>query len=301
MKRTGREPLKAVAASLCEEWTVNRKQLGDWARAAQEMPRRTPVIGRMLGRLISVNWMDASARLAAQTFLAALPLLIVVAAFAPKAVKDVLVDSVQAMLGSDAPVEDIEKTFGAQGSTKETYGAVGIVVTLISATALSRALQRVCERCWDLPKAGTRMAAWRWLAWLLGWLATVLLQAPLRHGFGGGTWLGVLLSLATSVLLWWWTQHLLLAARIGWLPLLPGAVLTGVGMVVFVYASGLFMPATMKRSIAQFGSLGYVFTLLSWLIACSCVAVAGVALGQVTAVSGPFPRWLGTPRESEES
>ncbi|MFF4500001.1 YhjD/YihY/BrkB family envelope integrity protein [Streptomyces sp. NPDC001401] len=279
---------------------MKRKQLGQWARTAKEMPRRTPVIGRMLGRLISVNWMDASARLAAQTFLAALPLLIVMAAFAPKPVKDLLTNSVQAMLGKDAPVDDIENTLAAQGATKEAYGAVGVVVTLLSATALSRALQSVCERCWELPKAGARMAAWRWLAWLLGWLAAVLLQAPLRHGFGGGPLLGVLLSVVTAVLLWWWTQHLLLGARIGWLPLLPGAVLTGVGMVVFVYLSGLFMPATMKRSIAQFGSLGYVFTALSWLITGCCVIVAGVALGQVTAVSGPFPRWLGTPTADEE-
>ncbi|MET7698912.1 YhjD/YihY/BrkB family envelope integrity protein [Streptomyces sp. NPDC005485] len=249
----------------------------------------------MLGRLISVNWLDASARLAAQTFLAALPLLIVLAAFAPRGVKDVLVDSVQALFGEDAPVDDIQETFTAQGVTKDTYGAVGIVVALISATALSRALQQVCERCWDLPKGGARLTAWRWLVWLLGWLAALLFQAPLRHGFGGGTWLGVVLSLSTAVLLWWWTQHLLLGARIGWMPLLPGAVLAGVGMVTFVYVSGLFMPAAMQRSLAQFGSLGYVFALLSWLITCSCVIVTGIALGQVTAVSGPFPRLLGTP------
>ncbi len=264
------------------------------------MPRRTPVIGRMLGRLIRVNWMEASARLAAQTFLAALPLLIVVAAFAPKRIQDVLVDSVQALLGEDAPVGDIKETFGAQGGTKETYGAVGVFVTLISATALSRALQRVCERCWDLPKAGARMSAWRWLVWLLGWLAALLVQAPLRHGFGGGTGLGVVLSLVTSVLLWWWTQHLLLGARMRWKPLLPGAVLAGVGMVTYVYVSGVFMPANMRRTTAQFGSLGYVFAMLSWLIGGCCVVVAGIALGQVTAGSGPFPRWLGTPVAAKE-
>ena len=279
---------------------MDRNQFGNWARSARELHRRTPVIGRMLGRLISVNWMDASARLAAQTFLAALPLLIVVAAFAPKAVKDAVTDSVHAMVGKGAPVNDLQETLAAQGVTKEAYGGVGVLVTLISATALSRALQSVCERCWDLPKSGARVAAWRWLAWLLGWLAALLLQAPLRHGFGGGTLLGVLLSLVTAVLLWWWTQHLLLGGRIGWLPLLPGAVLAGVGMMSFAYLSGLFMPATLKRSIAQFGSLGYVFTMLSWLIAGCCVIVASVALGQVVAVSGPFPRLLGTPGADAE-
>lgn len=60
------------------------------------------------------------------------------------------------------------------------------------------------------------------------------------------------------------------------------------------------MPATMQRTIAQFGSLDYVFAVLSWLIGGCCVVVAGVALGQVTAGSGPFPRWLGTPVADEE-
>lgn len=284
-----------VTAPLCDEWTVNRKQFGAWARTAQELPRRTPVVGRMLGRLISVNWMDASARLAAQTFLAVLPLLIVLAAFAPHAVRDVLADSVRALLGEDAPVDDIDAAFGAQGVTKDAYGAVGIIVALISATSLSRALQQLCERCWGLPRASARLTAWRWLVWLVGWIAAVLIQAPLRHGFGAGTWLGVLLSLPTAVLLWWWTQHLLLGARIGWMPLLPGAVLAGVGMVTFANLSKLFMPAAMERGLAQFGTLGYVFTLLSWLIAGCSVIVTGIALGQVTATSGPFPRWLGTP------
>ncbi|MFE6071252.1 ribonuclease BN [Streptomyces sp. NPDC056525] len=273
---------------------MNRQQLGDWARNVQEFPRRTPVVARMLARLISVRWMDAGARLAAQTFLAALPLLIVVAAFAPQGVKDVLTDSVQALFGGDAPVDEIEETLTAQGATKDAYGAVGVVVMLISATAVSRALQQVCERCWDLPRTGARLTAWRWLVWLAGWIAVVLFQAPLCHGFGGGTWLGALLSLATAVALWWWTQHLLLGGRIGWAPLLPGGVLAGFGMVTYVYVSGVFMPMAMERSLAQFGSLGYVFTLLSWLLAGCSVVVAGIALGQVTAVSGPFPRWLGT-------
>ena len=65
-------------------------------------------------------------------------------------------------------------------------------------------------------------------------------------------------------------------------------------MVVFTYVSRLFMPTAMKRSLDQFGSLGYVFTLLSWLIVGCSVIVAGIALGQVLAVSGPFPRRLGT-------
>ncbi|MER5778367.1 hypothetical protein ABT144_29565 [Streptomyces sp. NPDC002039] len=72
-------------------------------------------------------------------------------------------------------------------------------------------------------------------------------------------------------------------------------VLAGFGMVTYVYVPGMLMPAAMERSLAQFGSLGYVFTLLSSMLGGCCVVVVGIALGQMTAASGPFPRWLGTP------
>ncbi|WP_086827605.1 YhjD/YihY/BrkB family envelope integrity protein [Streptomyces sp. NRRL B-24572] len=254
-----------------------------------------PVAGRVVARLARVNTMEAAARLAAQTFLAALPLVIIVAAFAPQSVKDLLVDAVRSFLGDEAPTDDVEQTFTAKGELRSSIGVAGVIVMLLSATALSRALQQVCERCWDLPKGSARLTAWRWLVWILGWLAAFLFQTAIRQGFGGGTAVGVLVSVVTSVVLWWWTQHLLLGARIGWAPLLPGALLTGAGMTAFGYASPLVMPQALEQSRAHYGSLGYVFTFLSWLIAGGCVIVVCVALGQVVATSGPFPRWLGTP------
>ncbi|WP_416982630.1 hypothetical protein [Streptomyces sp. T028] len=58
------------------------------------------------------------------------------------------------------------------------------------------------------------------------------IQGPLRDGFGLGPWLGVPLLFLAEVGLWWWTQHLLLTARVPWPPLLPGALLTGVALGV---------------------------------------------------------------------
>jgi membrane protein len=108
-------------------------------------------------------------------------------------------------------------------------------------------------------------------------------------------WLGVLVSLAVETALWWWTQHLMLEGRIGWPPLLPGAVLTGVGTVAIQYGSHLVMPRTVAHSVAEFGPFGLVLTLLSWLITACGVVVFAITIGAVVAREAPLRDLLGTP------
>jgi membrane protein len=238
----------------------------------------------MLSRLSTLNIVEGSVRLAAQAFLTALPLLMTVAAFAPGWMQDLLADSLRAVLGIRGDtLDELRRVFSATGTPRNTAGAVSAVVTLVSATAFSRALQAVCLRCWRLPRTPIRAAVWRWLLWLVVWLAYLLLQAPLRHGFGAGAVTGVLLSVLSATLLWWWSQHLLLGGRIGWRGLLPGALLAGSGTVLLSLAARVLVPTAMERSLDEFGPLGPVFTFLSWLIAVFLVAVSGLAVGEYVA------------------
>lgn len=245
---------------------------------------RSGPAARLLSRLSALNIVEGSVRLAAQAFLTALPLLMTVAAFAPDWMQDLLADSLRAVLGMGGDtLDEMRQVFSATGTPRNTAGAVGVVVTLLSATAFTRALQAVCERCWHLPRAPLRAAVWRWLLWLVVWLAFLLLQAPLRGGFGGGPVTGLVLSVGSATLLWWWSQHLLLGGRTGWRSLLPGALLAGAGTVLLSRAARLLMPTAMERSLDEFGPLGPVFTFLSWLIAVFLVAVSGLALGEYVA------------------
>lgn len=255
---------------------------------------------RFLERLVAVNVLEAATRLAAQAFLTALPLLMAVAAFVPDTLQHLLADSLRSVVGVRGDVlDEVRRTFTGPGTAKSPSGAVGLLVTLVSATAFSRALQAICERCWGLPRAAVRVAAWRWLLWLLVWLTVLLVQAPLRRGFGTGIVSGLVLSLLSAVLLWWWTQHLLLSGRVTWRHLLPGAVLAGVGTVLLGYLSRLVMPVAMARSLADFGPLGPVFTLLTWLIVVFLIAVAGLAVGPAVASSAWYARTIRLPRGRE--
>ncbi|MFB7450075.1 YhjD/YihY/BrkB family envelope integrity protein [Streptomyces sp. NPDC057027] len=266
--------------------------------------RRFPVLTELTGRLVSGNLLDGATRLAAQAFLAAVPLLFALAAFAPFAVRDQMRESLRAVFGLTGPADDQLRQVldgSAPESVRETTGIVGAVVALVSATSFSRAMARVCERAWGLPKAGTRIAAWRWLVWLLALVVVLLLQAPVRDGFGVGTWLGLPLYFLVTTGVWLWTQHLLLAKRVAWLPLLPGAVLAGVASSVLSVTAHLYMPGALNRALGEYGSLGLVLTLLSWLIVVCAALTFAFTIGAVLAQEPPLDRYLGTDRGEGES
>ena len=251
--------------------------------------------------MVSVNILDCATRIGAQAFLSAIPLLFVIAAFAPEQIRQELLASLRTVFGlQGASLDEVKHVYSTESQNiRQVYGEIGIVVTVLSVTACSRALQRLCERSWHLRRASTRVVAWRWFAWICVWLVVLVGQSGIRNGLGVGEWLGVPLSVATSTLLWWWTQRLLLGGRIAWLPLLPGAVLTAVGMIVLFAASRIYMPRTLSRSIAQFGPLGSVFTLLSWIIVICIVISTAIASGYVLAHEQPLARWLGTDTHTD--
>ncbi|MER5738398.1 MULTISPECIES: YhjD/YihY/BrkB family envelope integrity protein [unclassified Streptomyces] len=261
--------------------------------------RRFPVVTELTERLVDSSLLDAGTRLAAQAFLAAVPLLFAVAAFAPASVRDQLRESLRSVFGlTGASAQELQKVLdqSAAEEVRETTGAVGALIALISATSFSRAMARVCERAWGLPKAGTRIAAWRWAVWLLALLLVVFLQAPIRDGFGAGGWLGLPLLFVVSTGVWLWTQHLLLAKRVPWLPLLPGALLGAFASTVLGVTARLYMPGALNRALAEYGSLGLVLTLLSWLIVVCAALTFAFTIGAVLAREPPLRDLLGTGR-----
>ncbi|CAM5520335.1 hypothetical protein SAVIM338S_03926 [Streptomyces avidinii] len=263
------------------------------------MRKHTPLLGRALEQLAAVRVLDCATRLAAQAFLGAVPAIFVIAALAPDWLQAQLVSSIRTTLGlQNAALDQVQSVYSATDSTATaSTGGVGLVVTLLSATACSRALQKTCERSWHLPKAKARVAAWRWLVWLVVWLIALLFQGLVQTAFGTGRVAGFAVAVVSGTLLWWWTQHLLLGGRVRWLPLLPGALLAGVGEQLLTVGSRIYMPLAVTRSLEQFGSLGSVFVLLSWLIMFFIVVTLAIAVGYVVAHE-PLPAaWLRTPAD----
>ncbi|QKW21197.1 YihY/virulence factor BrkB family protein [Kitasatospora sp. NA04385] len=277
-------------------WESAKQRAARLTESAKGAPERIPLVGRAISNLIRVNLLDNATRLAAQAFLSALPALFVVAVFAPATLKNSVTGSLREQLGLQGPAQQqIQQLMNTDvDATTQSIGVVGALVTLASATALSRALQRVCERAWEVPKNSVRVALWRWVVWLLGWLVFLVVQVPMRKGFGAGLWLGVPLTFVASTGVWWWTQRLLLGGRIRWYPLLPGAVLCGIAEVGLGIASKVYLPHAMSTSINKFGPYGVVFTALSWLIVLFTAVTLALVLGRVISEEPVVARRLGT-------
>ncbi|MFE2236347.1 YhjD/YihY/BrkB family envelope integrity protein [Streptomyces sp. NPDC059442] len=257
---------------------------------------RFPAVTHVSERMLAVNILDAATRLAAQCFLTAIPLLFLFASVAPEGVQNQLVTSIRAVFGlTGATNAELEKLYRSHSdSLQDVTGVVGALMVIVSATAVSRAMQRLCLRAWQVPKGGMKVAPWRWLVWIVVWLVVLVVQAPLHDGFGLGLWLGVPVTLVSQTALWWWSQHLLLGGLVRWLPLLPGAVLTAAAVTFLSLGAQFYMPTALNRTLAEYGGLGPVFTILSWLIVlCAAVALA-ITVGAVVAQETHLAKPLGS-------
>jgi membrane protein len=279
-------------------WREGTQRLMSWLHALHaRLESRFPVITGLVDRLVSVNVFDSATRIAAQCFLTAVPLLFVLSAYAPEAVQDQVITSINRVFGLTGQAKSqLEQAFHhPNDELRQATGLVGTLMVLLSATAVSRAVQRLCRRAWLLPRTEARVAPWRWLAWIVLWLGALILQGALHNGLGRGAELGAPVIFVIQVAMWWWTQHLLLGGAIRWPPLLPGAVITALAVSALSVTAHFYMPRALDRALTGYGPVGSVFVLLSWLIVV-CVAVAiGLSVGAVLSQEPFLKRNLGTP------
>lgn len=265
-------------------WARGAQRVEGWVAAALET---VPGLRRAIDDLMRVEFLDRALVIAAQSLFAMVPLLVVMAAFTPDAMRNTVFDQLGNLMSlDDTALGPVRSTMSVEQVRTQT-GLVGIVVVFISATSYARALQRLYERTWELPHRGGFPGIRRCLVWLIGCLAYLQILAFVLASVsaipGSPLW-----RLASQVVagtaLWWWSAHVLLQARQPWLDLLPGAALTSVGLAVLTRASDVFMPPYVAASVDQFGVLGMVFAASTWLLVFGGVLVVAAVLGRVIVV-----------------
>jgi len=157
----------------------------------------------------------------------------------------------------------------ASTHSRRAASIIGLVGLAWSALGVVQAIQLAVDRPWQVKGGGVVDKA-KALLWLVvigitviattaatGLVVSVLPKwiAPLM----------ILVAVAVNVGTFWFTFALLGNQKVGWRPLLPGAVFAGIAMQALTIAGAVIVPRTVASSSALYGSLGVVFAILAWL------------------------------------
>jgi membrane protein len=248
----------------------------------------------VLERIAEVAFLQSAVVMAAQTFMALFPLLIVAIALAPPSIGQGIAAVAHARLGlSGHTGDEVDQLVASRQNLQGTVSVFGVIVVLASATSFTRALQRAYETAWRLPRLGLRGSI-RGLGWLVGLVAYLILLS-LAIKFTASPAVSVLrlaVQCVAALGLWWLTPFILLCGRVRLRALLVTGVLTGVAVVVAGAASSVVMPGVISSNEHKYGTIGAAFAIESWLVVISAVIVACAILGAVAAeADNAIGRW----------
>ena len=88
-----------------------------------------------------------------------------------------------------------------------------------------------------------------------------------------------LLGFVVVTVLFGWTMHFLLAGRVPWRFVVRPALVSGLLWVVFSVSSSVYFSTTVVDDSKTYGTIGVVFTFLSWFMLIGFVIVLGAAGG----------------------
>jgi membrane protein len=253
-------------------------------RRALQVYDDVPYLRRMVDELARIELLDRSMALGAQALLALIPLLMVFGAVMPADWGNELTSQVRDVLGIDSgDMEAMREATSPAATTAVEVGWFSLVVALASASSFARALARMYCKVWDLPAIGGLGAIRRSLLWIAGWVVTLQILAIALRALSDvplDRVVHLALQLCFNLLLWWWTAYLLLRGRINWLALLPGATVSAVLIALLGTVSNVFMPRYARINLEQFGPLGVVFAIATWLVVFGGVLVLAAVVGR---------------------
>ena len=170
---------------------------------------------------------------------------------------------------TDKAADTVRDAMAAAERGKTSASIIGFAGLLWSSLGVVSSMQAAIDRAWQTKGRGIKDKLFA-IEWLIG--AGILLAASIAvTGLvvavlpGWAAPVGILITVALNVLLFWWTFQILGNTKVGWRPLLPGALLAGIGFEVLTTLGAYYVPRAVASSSALYGSIGIVFALIAWL------------------------------------
>jgi len=229
----------------------------------------------VIRRFFELELIDRSFGIAAQLFVAMLPLIIVVVSVTLDPNSDFIPSQISDRFGLEGAADtSVRALFSAPGPER-AISWLAVVMSLLSAFSLSRRLSRTYGLIFGLPPL-RRNQLWRGVAW-------IALQIAL---FGFGSELrtfrreeGDVLAILAGILLlvvWFFGDIVAVKLLVPSIPrrlLVPTALLGSAGSLAVSGWAAVFMPRTFSTQAEQFGPIGVTFALFTLLLAVTLVIV----------------------------
>ena len=235
---------------------------------------------------------------AALGFVTLVPLLIVVAAADPVHGSGFAGWVVDGLGISGRPAVAVRSLFSSPRRVLSTTTGLSLASVAFFGLSFMSTVQTGYERVWKLPPSPWHHV-WRQLVTLAGLIGYLLVAAQsdtLWRGSPLQPALRLVITIGGALLYFWWCQRLLLGGRVGWRALLPGAVMTAAALVGLRVFSGLVFSPLIASDAADYGTIGTVLIVQSWLIGVGFTVFAGALAGHALWHERRRPRrWIAHP------
>lgn len=170
---------------------------------------------------------------------------------------------------SGTAADALREAIDSAQRSRQAASIVGVAGLAWASIGVVQAVQLAIDHAWQVKNGGLveKAKSFGWLlvtgAMIVAATAGTALVVSVLPGWAAP--LMILAAVGTNVLMFWFTLAMLGHQKVGWRPLLPGAIFAGIGMQVLTLAGAIIVPRTVASSSALYGSLGVVFAILAWL------------------------------------
>ena len=162
---------------------------------------------------------------------------------------------------------------------------IGLVMVLLGAFGIASTLQMWYQRVYDQPPAPnwTRQLTNRsvWLGGLLVYLTVQDFAWTQLKQAGAARFTTYIATFVLALAFYWWSPHVLLMGRITWRALFPVGVVTALCVTGLGVFSALLFSGQIVSGAADYGPIGVVTVLLSYLIGLAVCLHLGAVAGRM--------------------
>ena len=168
-------------------------------------------------------------------------------------------------------------------SSSSSGATVGAVVFLVGAVIATVAVvQNVWQNIFGVKGPGGWSEFWRQVVWGAAALGSAAAISYVTHELNRfSPALATVVNLIMLYLVFWLGMHLLLAGRVPLRDLVPSALATSAFFLGLGAFSAYFLSDAVVANDKQYGPIGVVFILMTWLLALGVVLILGPVVGVV--------------------